>query len=122
MKNELYHHGILGQKWGKKNGPPYPLTKSRMSSAERKNYNPDYLEAHSGKPVSEMSTNELNRINARLQAEQNYLRLTATKSKGQRFMDGIGAVNKTADTVVKTVGTVKKGKAVVKILSTSILA
>jgi hypothetical protein len=26
--NELFlkHHGILGQKWGVKNGPPYPLT------------------------------------------------------------------------------------------------
>lgn len=24
-KNELYHHGIKGQKWGKRNGPPYPL-------------------------------------------------------------------------------------------------
>lgn len=24
-KNELYHHGIQGQKWGKRNGPPYPL-------------------------------------------------------------------------------------------------
>ena len=23
--NELYHHGIKGQKWGKRNGPPYPL-------------------------------------------------------------------------------------------------
>ena len=25
---ELYHHGIQGQKWGVKNGPPYPLEKS----------------------------------------------------------------------------------------------
>ena len=27
MRNELYHHGIEGQKWGVRNGPPYPLTK-----------------------------------------------------------------------------------------------
>lgn len=26
--DELMHHGIKGQKWGVKNGPPYPLTKS----------------------------------------------------------------------------------------------
>ncbi len=25
MNNELYHHGVEGQKWGVKNGPPYPL-------------------------------------------------------------------------------------------------
>lgn len=22
----LQHHGILGQRWGKRNGPPYPLS------------------------------------------------------------------------------------------------
>lgn len=33
-KNELYHHGILGQKWGDRNGPPYPLGASQMSRAE----------------------------------------------------------------------------------------
>ncbi|MCD8119744.1 MAG: hypothetical protein LUE29_09765 [Lachnospiraceae bacterium] len=34
--NELYHHGILGQKWGQKNGPPYPLDSSDHSSSEKK--------------------------------------------------------------------------------------
>lgn len=28
MNNELYHHGILGQRWGHRNGPPYPLGSS----------------------------------------------------------------------------------------------
>lgn len=32
----LSHHGILGQKWGKMNGPPYPLGAGDHSSAEKK--------------------------------------------------------------------------------------
>ena len=32
----LAHHGILGQKWGKKNGPPYPLDAEDHSAAEKK--------------------------------------------------------------------------------------
>ena len=31
----LVHHGIKGQKWGQRNGPPYPLTASSYSSAEK---------------------------------------------------------------------------------------
>lgn len=55
----LYHHGIKGQKWGKRNGPPYPLDKSG-----KKNYNNDVergraaaesaLSKIGGKAVSEL--------------------------------------------------------------------
>lgn len=33
---ELYHHGILGQKWGVKNGPPYPLGIGDHNARENK--------------------------------------------------------------------------------------
>lgn len=32
----LAHHGIAGQKWGVKNGPPYPLERQRKSYREAK--------------------------------------------------------------------------------------
>jgi len=32
----LKHHGILGQRWGKKNGPPYPLEQSDRSPKEQR--------------------------------------------------------------------------------------
>lgn len=32
----IEHHGIKGQKWGQRNGPPYPLKLSDHSSAEKK--------------------------------------------------------------------------------------
>lgn len=35
-KNTLYHHGIKGQRWGVRNGPPYPLGASARSTSEKK--------------------------------------------------------------------------------------
>ena len=32
----LAHHGILGMRWGKKNGPPYPLNEEDHSASEKK--------------------------------------------------------------------------------------
>lgn len=35
--SELYHHGVEGMSWGKRNGPPYPLNaKGRASLAKQK--------------------------------------------------------------------------------------
>ncbi len=31
----LSHHGIKGQKWGVRNGPPYPLGPSQHSTASK---------------------------------------------------------------------------------------
>lgn len=36
MYNELYHHGRLNQRWGVRNGPPYPLSRSTVQKAYKK--------------------------------------------------------------------------------------
>lgn len=35
--NYLVHHGILGQKWGVQNGPPYPITKITSGNRQASN-------------------------------------------------------------------------------------
>lgn len=35
-EDSLAHHGILGQKWGRKNGPPYPLSAADHSAKEKR--------------------------------------------------------------------------------------
>jgi len=31
--NSISHHGVMGQKWGVKNGPPYPLVEKKIHSS-----------------------------------------------------------------------------------------
>lgn len=38
--NDLYHHGIKGQKWGVRNGPPYPLKQSKVTIKSKSSTSP----------------------------------------------------------------------------------
>lgn len=78
-EDALSHFGIKGMKWGRRKAKPIP------DGAHQ-----DYIRAHSNKPIHAMSTKELNEINNRITAEQNYARLTARrKTEGEKFVSGI---------------------------------
>lgn len=69
--NYLVHHGILGQKWGKKNGPPYPLAPGDHSSAEKR-----AMGKSKARKSSEMSDDELRTAIERKRLENRYNELS----------------------------------------------
>lgn len=93
--DDLYfeHHGILGQKWGKKNGPPYPLKPSDHSAAEKKH----------------MSNDELRKAINRRNLENQYHRLASSTGTTGKANDAIDVANKTLRTTGKVARTVASG-------------
>lgn len=88
-KNELYHHGIEGQKWGKRNGPPYPLSKSESRAIKRQAKIQAKQEkimrkrgvsaATASKYAKQMTDEQLNSIIDRLKREDTYKELVKKK-------------------------------------------
>lgn len=114
--NELYHHGVLGMKWGRRKDRR-PSGKTRKLSVP---VHEDYLKAHSKKSIKSMSDSELrSRIN-RLQMEKQYADLNnATPTKKGRtyvnkFLKTAGTVASTGDTALKLYNNGKKIKRIIE--------
>lgn len=72
----LAHHGILGQRWGKRNGPPYPLNESRKTVAEKT------AKKRTGfSKAATLASAESKRQKAAARVEQNQKRLNKAKVK-----------------------------------------
>lgn len=57
--NSLAHHGIKGQKWGTRNGPPYPLSYKDHSTTEKKQNSEKKIDGISDKNKPKSSDNRL---------------------------------------------------------------
>lgn len=114
----LMHFGILGMRWGKRNGPPYPLSYRQMNPEQRKLSKKSYEVAESNnkpatKSVKDMTDKELDDAIKRLRNEKTYTELTSSDiNQGSEFVKGLLTVfgSVAALTFVKE-GATKAGKA-----------
>lgn len=66
--------------------------KEQIDSKKRekeKDYDPEYLSAHSSKPIEKMSTKELQAINNRLNQERLYKMYTSRTMNGRRIVNNL---------------------------------
>lgn len=118
--NELYHHGILGQKWGirrfqNRDGSYTEEGKKRRRSDS---YSEDYKKYSNlkKKNVKEMSNRELQDFNNRARLEQEYSRLNPSAiQKGMQFAAAASMAALTLTQLYNNYSSLSKiGKKVVK--------
>ena len=105
---ELFHWGVKGMKWGVRR---YQNKDGSLTPKGRKRYaepHEDYKKAHDKKPISQMSTKELQERNNRLQQEQNYKRLTQKKNIGKTAVQAFIATAGTLAAIQGAANTYKK--------------
>ena len=109
--DELYHHGIDGQQWGVRNGPPYPLDKSNYTWKEKRALKKARKEMRKSrrnlkKNVSLMSDEGVNKYNERLEAEKKLHRNLRYDDKVAQGEEAVGKfLSTTGGKVMSVVGT-----------------
>lgn len=119
QENNLTHHGIFGQKWGHRNGPPYPIEPGKHSAAEKRE-NPELDKQPKKRSYKELNNQELREVNERLRLENEFIRQKYEQMKyaearpiksGKDYVKtitavaaGVGATLVTADKVAKLFG------------------
>lgn len=100
MNDTLYHHGIRGQKWGDRNGPPYPLNASEHRAVVKRSHKEKRRNA------SDMSNDELRAAIKRKELERNYVNSAGSKKWLSKEIDDISdkAINKARSNAKDTHG------------------
>ena len=90
--NELYHHGVLGMKWGVRKDRSHSSGSRRKKSTRHMSQDAREASVIKKKSVSQMSNAELKKINERSRLEQEYSRLNpSTVQKGLKFAGVVAA-------------------------------
>lgn len=99
-KDELCHHGILGQKWGIRRFQNKDGSLTNAGKRRYEEYSDDYKVSRDikKKGVKSMSNSELRTLTERLQLEENYKRLNPNVVK--RGMAMVGTVAATLGSVL----------------------
>ena len=105
---ELCHHGILGQRWGKRNGPPYPLDAGDHSASEKKAGWRKSLTEEKNK-IKSMSNEELRQKVNRKNLERQYKYYASKVGDSRTVNDTLDVAKKSFRTVGNTASTVSKG-------------
>lgn len=92
---ELCHHGILGQRWGRKNGPPYPLDSGDHSASERKaGWRKSLSKSETRTNVKSMSDEELRQKVNRKNLENQYKYYSSKVGDSRKANDVIDVAKK----------------------------
>lgn len=100
-EHDLYHHGVLGMKWGVRRGSS-KIARAGKKAPDEPDHE-DYTKAHVAKRSKSMSDKELRDRISRLQLEKQYKQLTNPEiSAGGKFVQDIllNATKQTASSYV----------------------
>ena len=92
VKNELYHYGVTGMKWGVRR---YQNADGTLTTAGKKRYSKDAYEAKKikKKKTSQMSNEELRILNNRQELERKHKQLNpGTIHKGIKYVGTASAI------------------------------
>ena len=127
MNNQLYHHGIKGQKWGIRRTPEQlgslkknvDTASSFVREAKTLNNSISNMRSHNSqkKSLENMNDSELKNIVKRMNLEQQYYDLSSKQiARGRNYVNGILdiagsalAVTSSALTIAVAIKTLKKG-------------
>lgn len=91
MAEEIWHHGIKGQKWGIRHTPEqlgHKTGGSKSTSAKKDDTHDDHKRAHDNKSVKSMSDAELRARLNRLNMEKQYSQMNPSRvERGRKILN-----------------------------------